>query len=73
MQLENLGINMVIYPVTTQRLAMKAISDGLQSICTEGSQEQILDQMQTRKRLYEVLGYEEYGAFDEDVFNFRVE
>lgn len=72
-QLENLGINMVIYPVTTQRLAMKAISDGLQSIYTEGSQEQILNQMQTRKKLYEVLGYEDYGTFDEDVCNFSVE
>lgn len=72
-QLENLGVNMVIYPVTTQRLAMKAVEDGLRAILKEGSQEQLLDKMQTRKRLYEVLGYEEYGSFDEGIFNFKLD
>lgn len=71
-QLENLGYNMVIYPVTTQRLAMKAVEDGLQSIMEHGTQDQIVDQMQTRKRLYEVLKYEDYNAFDKDIYNFEL-
>ncbi len=71
-QLENLGYDMVIYPVTTQRLAMKAVEDGLKSIMENGTQEQILDQMQTRKRLYEVLKYEDYNAFDENIYNFKL-
>lgn len=70
--LENLGYNMVIYPVTTLRLAMKAVEDGLRHIYETGEQEQILDQMQHRKRLYEILKYEEYNKFDQEIFNFRV-
>ncbi len=71
-QLTNLGINIVIYPVTTQRLAMKAVEDGLDVIKEKGTQESSLENMQTRKRLYEVLGYEEYGEFDKGIYNFRL-
>lgn len=71
-QLEDLGYNMVIYPVTTQRLALKAVEDGLRYIRQNGTQEPLLDQMQTRKRLYEILRYEEYNAFDENIFNFKI-
>ncbi len=72
-QLENLGVNMVIYPVTTQRLAMKAVSDGLKTILTEGPQESLLTNMQTRKELYEVLRYEDYDAFDSSIYNFNLD
>jgi methylisocitrate lyase len=71
-QLENLGLNMVIYPVTTQRLAMQAVELGLDAIKEYGTQESVVDQMQTRKRLYEVLKYEDYNAFDAGIFNFKI-
>ncbi len=71
-QLENLGYNLVIYPVTTQRLAMYAVEQGLNAIKKEGSQEAVLDKMQTRSRLYEVLGYEDYNAFDSSLYNFKL-
>ncbi|MGL1889645.1 MAG: methylisocitrate lyase [Reichenbachiella sp.] len=71
-QLENLGYNMVIYPVTTQRLAMKAVEDGLRCIKDNGTQEPIVDRMQTRKRLYEVLKYKDYNEFDEGIYNFEL-
>src|SRR4029077_11327170 len=51
-QLTDLGINLVIYPVTTLRLAMKAIEDGLGVIGKEGTQSSLLDRMQTRAELY---------------------
>ncbi len=35
-ELEKLGYNLVIYPVTTQRLAMKNVEDGLKSIFKNG-------------------------------------
>ena len=70
--LSNLGYNLVIYPVTTVRLAMKAVEDGLTHIMKEGSQEKILDKMQHRKRLYEVLHYEDYNQFDQSIFNFKL-
>jgi methylisocitrate lyase len=72
-QLENLGLNMVIYPVTTQRLAMQAVELGLDAIKEYGTQESVVDQMQTRKRLYEVLKYEDYNAFDAGIFNFKID
>jgi|SRR5581483_8219437 len=71
-QLQSLGFNIVIYPVTTLRLAMKAVEDGLKSILNEGSQQNLLDQMQTRAELYKLLQYERYNAFDKNIFNFRV-
>jgi len=68
--LTNLGFNIVIYPVTTLRLAMGAIESGLRTIAEQGGQESLIERMQTRARLYELLGYENYTAFDSDVFNF---
>ena len=69
-ELENLGYNLVIYPVTTQRLAMKNVEDGLRQIFEEGHQNNVIDKMQTRKRLYEIVDYEKYGEFDQSIFNF---
>jgi methylisocitrate lyase len=71
-QLENLGYNLVIYPVTTLRLAMGAIDRGLETIKAEGTQESLLDGMQHRKDLYDLLRYEDYNAFDRNIFNFQV-
>ena len=72
-QLENLGYNIVIYPVTTQRLAMKNVEDGLRAIFADGHQNNILDKMQTRKRLYDLVDYEKYNSLDEKIYNFNTE
>jgi methylisocitrate lyase len=71
-ELENLGYNLVIYPVTTQRLAMYAVEKGLDTIVDTGSQEGVVGEMQTRKRLYEVLHYEDYNAYDSSLYNFKL-
>jgi methylisocitrate lyase len=70
-ELAELGYNLVIYPVTSLRLAMKAVEDGLAQLKTEGTQQALLPSMQTRKRLYELVSYEAYNTFDQDVFNFE--
>ena len=72
-ELENLGYNIVIYPVTTQRLAMKSVEDGLRDIFKDGHQNNIIDKMQTRKRLYEIVEYERYNSLDENIYNFKTE
>ena len=72
-KLENLGYNIVIYPVTTQRLAMKNVEDGLRAIFQDGHQNNIIDKMQTRKRLYDLVDYEKYNALDEKIYNFSTE
>lgn len=71
--LKNLGYNMVIYPVTTLRLAMGAVERGLEEIIDKGSQESLLGKMQTRKELYELLSYEDYNHFDQNIYNFNLE
>ncbi|MFI8352351.1 methylisocitrate lyase [Streptomyces cyaneofuscatus] len=70
--LENLGYNIALYPVTLFRLAMGAVEEGLAALAADGTQQALLPRMQTRSRLYEVLGYEEYGAFDSAVFDFTL-
>ena len=72
-QLENLGYNIVIYPVTTQRLAMKNVEDGLWTIMKDGHQNNIIDRMQTRKRLYELVEYEKYNTPDKKITDFKTD
>ena len=72
-QLENLGYNIVIYPVTTQRLAMKNVEDGLRVIFKDGHQNNIIDKMQTRKRLYELVEYEKYNTPDKKITDFKTD
>lgn len=71
-ELENLGYNMVIYPVTTLRLAMGATEKGLDIIKATGSQNDAVSMMQTRQQLYDLTGYEEYNQFDQNIFNFKL-
>ncbi|MEM7755767.1 MAG: isocitrate lyase/phosphoenolpyruvate mutase family protein [Planctomycetota bacterium] len=52
-----LGYDIVIYPVTTLRVALGAVSKALAELKDAGSAEPFLDQMQTRAELYESLGY----------------
>ncbi len=52
-----LGYKMVIFPVTLQRIAMKAMERALLELKRHGTQATLLDQMQTRQELYDLLGY----------------
>ena len=72
-ELQNLGYNIVIYPVTTQRLAMKNVEDGLKAIFKDGHQNNIIDKMQTRKRLYELVEYEKYNTPDKKITDFKTD
>jgi methylisocitrate lyase len=71
-QLTDIGYNVVIYPVTTLRLAMYAVESGLREIDAKGTQSGLLGQMQHRSRLYELLRYADYNQFDDEIFNFKV-
>ncbi len=72
-ELQNLGYNIVIYPVTTQRLAMKNVEDGLITIFKDGHQNNIIDKMQTRKRLYELVEYEKYNTPGKKITDFKTD
>jgi len=71
-QLADVGVNIVIYPVSLLRLAMGAAEAGLDTLVAEGTLKPTVPTMQTRARLYELLDYESYNTFDSGVFNFQV-
>jgi methylisocitrate lyase len=71
-QLGDIGYNAVIYPVSTLRLAMFAIEAGLREIDSAGTQSGLLDRMQHRSRLYELLRYADYNEFDSNIYNFSL-
>jgi methylisocitrate lyase len=66
-QLTDFGYNVVIYPVTTLRLAMHAVEAGLSEIKAKGTQSGLLDHMQHRERLYELLRYADYTRLDDNI------
>jgi len=72
-QLADAGIDIVIYPVSLLRLAMGAAERGLDALRAEGSLQSQVPHMQTRARLYELLDYEAYTAFDSGVFDFSLD
>ncbi|QNQ89724.1 methylisocitrate lyase [Corynebacterium poyangense] len=71
--LQDIGYNAVIYPVTTLRIAMGQVEEALKEIDETGTQTGWIDRMQHRSRLYELLRYEEYNAFDQQVFTYSVD
>lgn len=60
-----MGYRMVIFPVTLQRAAMKAMEDVLHLIRTKGTQKPALERMQTRQELYDLLEYD--GTVDKPI------
>jgi methylisocitrate lyase len=56
--LSAMGFSAALYPVTLMRIAMKAMEAGLGMITDEGTQENLLDLMQTREELYDLLDYD---------------
>ena len=52
-----LGYQLVIYPLSVMRLAMKQVVAGLAELKNKGTLSDVLDQMQTRAELYELLNY----------------
>ena len=69
-QLSNIGVNIVIYPVTTLRLAMGTVVQSLERLRDDGDQRELVPEMQTRAELYELLNYERYNQFDSNIYNF---
>lgn len=59
-EFEELGYRLVLFPVTALRIAAKAIETMLTELKSAGSQQALLDQMQTRQQLYDLLRYDEY-------------
>ncbi|MBK0420929.1 methylisocitrate lyase [Leucobacter sp. CSA2] len=72
-QLADVGVNLVIWPVSMLRIAMGATDRALDTLLEEGRLTSKLDEMQHRAELYELVDYEAYNRFDSNVFNFEVQ
>ncbi|KKI20407.1 MULTISPECIES: methylisocitrate lyase [unclassified Leucobacter] len=72
-QLADIGMNIVIWPVSMLRIAMGATGRALDALNDEGHLRGRLDEMQHRADLYDLVDYEAYNRFDSGVFNFEVE
>ena len=68
-ELADLGYAAVIYPVTLLRTAMKAVEAALGVIAAEGTQVELLDLMQSRQELYDLIGYSDYEERDREYFS----
>jgi len=69
-QLRDVGVDVVIFPVSLLRIAMGAIERGLDELAGSGSLQAEVPRMQTRARLYELVDYAAYSSFDEGVASF---
>ncbi|WP_096436901.1 methylisocitrate lyase [Alteribacter populi] len=66
-QFASMGFQMVIYPVTSLRVAAKAYEDVFQMIKKQGSQKDRLSKMQTRSELYETISYYKFEDLDSEI------
>ncbi|WP_394278917.1 methylisocitrate lyase [Microbacterium sp.] len=71
-QLRDVGVNIVIWPVSMLRIAMGATGRALDTLIDEGNLTSKLDEMQHRADLYDLIDYEAYNHFDTNVFNFEI-
>jgi methylisocitrate lyase len=62
------GVGLVLYPLSAFRAMARAAQDVYGAIRREGTQQGVIDRMQTRAELYEVLGYHDYEKKLDELF-----
>jgi methylisocitrate lyase len=67
-ELSELGYAVVLFPVTLLRVAMHAVRGALETLRREGTQATLLDAMQTRQELYDLIDYDSYEVRDREYF-----
>jgi methylisocitrate lyase len=66
-----LGYRLVIFPMTAFRVAMKAVEQAFQELAAQGTQQALLDRMQTRTELYDLVRYADFAALDEKIAGYE--
>lgn len=66
-EFEALGYSMVIWPVSSLRVANKAQEKLYATIKRDGGTRAMLDEMQTRQELYDVIGLHDYESLDASI------
>ena len=64
---EALGFKLVIWPVSSLRVAAKAVADVYAHLAATGETSGMLDRMLTRADLYDTLGYHDFEALDQSI------
>jgi len=59
-ELAEVGVDLVLYPLSAFRAMSKAAENVYRALREDGTQQNVLETMQTRMELYDVLGYHEY-------------
>jgi methylisocitrate lyase len=59
-QMRDAGVALVLYPLTAFRMMSAAAMRAYEALRKQGTQASLVDQMQTREELYDMLGYHEY-------------
>jgi len=67
-QLQQAGIQLILYPLSAFRAMSAAAVNVYQTIRREGTQQALVSTMQTREELYDVLGYHQYELKLDDLF-----
>ena len=68
-ELKEAGVDMILYPLSAFRAMSKAAEEVYSEILEKGTQESLIDKMQTRDELYEVLDYHTFEKKLNDLFN----
>lgn len=68
-ELAEAGVRLALYPLSAFRAMSRAAIAVYESLRAEGTQKSVIDSMQTRAELYEVLGYHEYEEKLDDLFS----
>jgi methylisocitrate lyase len=68
-ELGEAGVRLVLYPLSAFRAMSRAALDAYAAIRRDGSQRAVVDRMQTRDELYEVLGYHDYERKLDELFS----
>ena len=66
-EFQQMGYRMVIWPVSSLRVANKAQQELYGSLRREGGTHKMIDRMQTRSELYATIGYHDYEALDASI------
>jgi methylisocitrate lyase len=67
-ELANVGVRMVLYPLSAFRAMSRAAEAVYQTLRQAGTQADVIDRMQTRDELYDVLGYHDYENKLDELF-----
>ncbi len=72
-ELESIGYNIVIFPLTAFRGILKKTEEIYRMLMDKGTQRDFINEIMSRKQFYEIIGYSEYEVEDVDLSKRRTQ